>query len=1767
MKVVNNRYIIKEELEPIGGIVLRYRVEDIYNEYEKLEMMFFERALISDDVYHFLSKYFFMIKGATDDFFYKTKSFSAVSNVDGVKKENTHFIFTYLYNDDEIPLIDWLKGGDAERVIFAFSSILRALNSVNLKGIIFPYFYIQNLFVIKENGKDRLIHRNAFLSETLNFIKNVEGQASLKEFFNFEGLKYDFDLEKLTAFLLSILEARKEIRFDNVQDRLITLIQKVDFSTTDNDRGKKLIVLSFLESILNGEYPSALSEFYFLFRDFSQAFSLDGQIEKEFKITASPTLIARDEEFDTVMHEIRDKGSKTDGVFIFGENGVGKTRFLEEVSHALSLDGVILINSFNQNRDGDSLWNEFLKAYPIITEDIMTNERRKDNISKLSALKLMFQKFNDISEEGSRHKLGYSVARTMADLLKDRKMYFVIDNFEYTSTNILDLILYMLDDPILQKQIIAVVAMNSASLAEGSDMNKFINAINNLGTVKHITFNNFSLKETSELIKSKIGYIGVIPELVEYIYSETSGNPLKIIDKIEELIQENSLKLDTCTGHWIFDLDSVKENVGTETDKLKGVDEEELEVLKLLSMSKSSMNTRDIAKILGKRNENVLGIAEKLKIRGILVLYYDGVSANVSFYSQSLKDRVYDLIPTDERYENHNKILASLDVEKEEDLIETMHQLYSLGRLGEARERAIMLARHKSKTNIEMSLKLYKEALLFTRMEDYAERVDISFNISDLYLTYGEAKQAMDVLSARFNDFNNTSNYGVKEKYIYRFGRISFVQGNKKTLKSLYRKLKEIPKRHRTKIYNAIEMKLKGDIYAASQKNKKAVKIYEEIINKYGKDRDFDYILSDTYRFAANLQGKTMNVNKMIKYQRLAAEASVRIGDLRTKFVALNNIAIAIMNNTLDYKRAIGLLNNIISMTRKHSIADLEIKSYLSLAHVYNRLGDYYKALEYIDIAQRRSEITGINDNLQQIKSYTLREYLALGNFNAFRNYYLKNREEIDSNEEARAEIYDLIAEYYFRLGDISLSIKYQKIVLNDKLSKKRYRNTEDNKNDIKERKLRLATCNMLLLGQFNVNVLKKYIDFLNQRRGTLADYQAYLRIQRIIYALNLRFGKYVLKATMNEMSKIDRMSITKISKMYFYYLHSVIADDVSFKLELLSFAEEIANEYPFDELSVVILIDTGKYLMNYDYDNTVLVNMFNALTNTIDILKKKPDKYIYPLYNNNNFKFLFEYFDHYIYYGDKEFSVGSEPHPPRVIRKNLDNIIYELANSERKPIDMVIKELLHSRGISEEVSDVVKKFTADRLDNINLLLEFFAIKTLVDHVLILQNTDKGELSIYASYNSNRTEIDIKAIQKHLSKSSIVVKNRSDFKEDIRGVEKLVSFPVKLKGARRGARDVGFLVFITGRAVSKLDELVNNYQYLDIMLLLNLLEGNELKMTTSVDKLTGALTRKHLDEELKEIAKYIELGHTSTVAIFDLDGFKRVNDDYGHQAGDLVLKNTVAVALSVFPKECKVGRYGGEEFVVIMPDINEEVAFDYAKKFRNKVKTESYEAYGNLKITVSVGLVIGHAFEKTDAQSLIERADRALYRAKESGRDMILFYKQEFEERSVVKTKTQGVLTGNDMNDERLLMTIAELLLYKRIGGDTESIFVEILNRATELLEADEAGIEIGEYFLSVVKGEGIKKEAYNLDEIKSKLEVEDGIIYEDFNDTSNRDPITRMPIWNSVLAINIKNLGERCGLLYFKVARRDKLFEHRDLNIAHITSNIISLYLSPEEK
>lgn len=160
-----------------------------------------------------------------------------------------------------------------------------------------------------------------------------------------------------------------------------------------------------------------------------------------------------------------------------------------------------------------------------------------------------------------------------------------------------------------------------------------------------------------------------------------------------------------------------------------------------------------------------------------------------------------------------------------------------------------------------------------------------------------------------------------------------------------------------------------------------------------------------------------------------------------------------------------------------------------------------------------------------------------------------------------------------------------------------------------------------------------------------------------------------------------------------------------------------------------------------------------------------------------------------------------------------------------------------------------------------------------------------------------------------------------------------------------------------------------------------------------VDGLTGVYNRRHYQQELERILGLAHQSeHTLSIVVFDLDHFKRCNDEHGHLVGDEVLKDVARLLVEKVRQTDMVARYGGEEFVVLLADTKPEAAAQVAEKLRAQVKETPLARGQVLGLTLSAG-VAGTSGSDT-AEQLFARADRALYQAKAEGRDRVVIWSE-----------------------------------------------------------------------------------------------------------------------------------------------------------------------------
>ncbi len=162
----------------------------------------------------------------------------------------------------------------------------------------------------------------------------------------------------------------------------------------------------------------------------------------------------------------------------------------------------------------------------------------------------------------------------------------------------------------------------------------------------------------------------------------------------------------------------------------------------------------------------------------------------------------------------------------------------------------------------------------------------------------------------------------------------------------------------------------------------------------------------------------------------------------------------------------------------------------------------------------------------------------------------------------------------------------------------------------------------------------------------------------------------------------------------------------------------------------------------------------------------------------------------------------------------------------------------------------------------------------------------------------------------------------------------------------------------------------------------------ELRRLSITDGLTGLGNRRYLDSELKrEVARALRYGTALSVMIFDIDHFKRLNDTYGHDRGDTVLKGVAERLRAVVRVSDIPCRYGGEEFVAIMPSTDAEGALTLGERLRVAIADTPIDG---LEVTVTVGVAELGALGLKDGRRLLEAADEALYYGKRAGRNRVI---------------------------------------------------------------------------------------------------------------------------------------------------------------------------------
>ena len=242
-----------------------------------------------------------------------------------------------------------------------------------------------------------------------------------------------------------------------------------------------------------------------------------------------------------------------------------------------------------------------------------------------------------------------------------------------------------------------------------------------------------------------------------------------------------------------------------------------------------------------------------------------------------------------------------------------------------------------------------------------------------------------------------------------------------------------------------------------------------------------------------------------------------------------------------------------------------------------------------------------------------------------------------------------------------------------------------------------------------------------------------------------------------------------------------------------------------------------------------------------------------------------------------------------------------------------------------------------------------------------------------------------------------------------------------------------------------------------------------LEQLASTDRLTNAWNRRRFEEAVEsEVHRFHRYGHPISLMMLDIDHFKKVNDTYGHQEGDRVLKQVAECIFATIRKSDSLTRWGGEEFIVLMPNTGLSYAHTFAERIRASIAMQKLVNIGS--VTVSIG--VAEYVPNSSCEDWLDRADRAMYTAKREGRNRVEIdatvgnaptVAENFEGHFVQLVWKNAFLSGNELIDTqhqglfRVANELLDAVLSSRPKDEVSLIVSRLLSDVVRHFKDEEA--------------------------------------------------------------------------------------------------------------
>lgn len=1778
MKIINSRYRIIDVIESDSTGEVFHAVDLMTRDRNVRLKLFTKEYSKSERIRKYIDE-FLSWTTVNHPNICESYAFDVIRSIDNkpVAKHQYFYISEY-YDDSE--RVDY-KALTRDEIYTAIFDLCRAVQYLHFRGMTYGYLNFDNvLFLRSSQGLKVKLHDLAYICQYKDI--SVYSPTQINTFMAPESIWYEefnnsADLYSL-GVLIYLIYYQGTADYDSIerldeivgQNPLTNTLKKVTSNIVENRYSNIDSFIAQLSKQLRYDYK------------FSDSYAYN-RIHHRIGLVGNEKII---ENVTQYAHTRTTELSGPVGVRISADSGLGKTRVLNELEYQLSIKGFEVIHH-EITKPGSEPFSSFKQ----ILSSILFNEKLSWELIQKYGPELvkLFPELKSrwdvqptpvLSDEHEHLKMANRIFNFLSEFGIDRPFVLIIDNAELLSEYEHIVIDFLTS---VQKDIsILIVITHSVNNTE--------EWFSNTGIVKY-DLNAFNYEEGAEFIRRMLGVKNSPIEFSALLTKTFEGNARRIEELIRILFIDQRIYVDS-NHEWKFDLpnDIQQLEVSRTSEKwvessIKQLADEERSVLEGISIFNEPVSTMILDRMFDVFKVKSLGDVLSMMVeKGILIQKLGDWGYSYDFSGRLIRSHILDNIDSDIRIQYHSAAAEILeDFYKDQGRHMSDQLIYHLiksQQISRAVKYCVLAAEEMTGFNIyTQAIEFYEKALeLIEGVRLDIDAAMLMNKVGRLYRMLGKTQQAENMfVRALETAYSNESEISAIDasinladvailrgelgkpvqilvEVLERSKEVEYLEGKLGAIKYLvklwvrtgeYEKITDTLPEY---IDEAMEHKLHhytGSFYneygifkAKTGQFEEAENCFKIALENFRNDGD-RYEESKVYNNMGVLHGDGFgNVDISRQYYLKALSITNDLNILADRPIFLHNIGESYLRED-RFQEALSFLNKSLRAAEEIE-SRLDLYSVLPLlCETYTKMNNYERA--YGLLKKMDAEFLMSKDDSKDLHAYYIVSvlfYIQIKNYESAErilNNYLDSEDKFDDLKLSSIETLKFRIEWH-KNNFLQLSKSLDPTVLVNMVD------------EVNNYQVAHQLRDMILGLALELANSKKYVhvkSLLDLDEKLIAQFDSeYLRWKRLILEAVLGENR------VNAITDILKNNQLSISNEWKWFAYKLLADEHFYEGDsYLALTNYLMALDLIKSLTFSIPEGHRENYLLYDESKIELKAKINAIRRKIDSHRSSDEKLLMHELETLSVE---DYFDlsaiQSLYYNDrfleKIYEIYNEKYNYQL--SSLDDLIYQLRRDERQNIRFTLIHCLQTA-----IADNGCVYITDRNGKINDIVSsddnFIApdINRLIaqlgpDREGIIINRFEGDSLSYLLNESQKAIILIPII----SYDNLSQKRRRD--DDV-GEETLL----------------GYLYLESNQVFNRFSHIIfKKLKRLTNMLCL-MIDNLNIKKISSIDELTGVYLRKYIEDKFgQELIHARQNSGKLSVIMCDIDKFKMINDRYGHRKGDEILKQ-LGYQIKVSLRETDlVGRYGGEEFIIVLPNTGDKEAYVVSEKIRHNIESK-ISLNEDEPITLSLG-VATYPDHGLNEEELIEKADQALYHSKNTGRNRTTLWDAHIGEEKSRFDKLAGILTGNISNDTRNIQAMVDILDLLRSKAPKEDKLFSVLTTLIDITQATKGAIL--EIEASDIKHVYAREKGYDdwqpmeldMDLIESYMARDDGDYFINWGKVAEINSIGGKPNWKSIIVMPLRDNGVTKGMIILSVPISMKEFDFSAFNFVDSVSGVV---------